>query len=240
MKNLNSFISKKIISLKEGNILGYVLDVVLDEELKMLNGLLVVDDESEQTFTLEYNNIKVTGEDCLFVDGSYSLELSIMEKSNNPIGKPVYDTAGIDLGVVTDIVIEGHNVKKIITSKCEFLPRYVQKVGNCIIYGKKPKMTNKAKITRPAKMELPKVYIENEESRNSVKVSENKINRDTKINKPIRVVANPQTLVGKTVCCDIFGYNQELIVKRGEKINNNIINKAKMHNKLNFMLYNCK
>jgi len=42
-------------------------------------------------------------------------------------------------------------------------------------------------------------------------------------------------LIGRVMTNDIFGYNNEIIVQKNEIISQKIINKAKKHNKLNFL-----
>lgn len=237
MEKLSNYISKKIISLKEGNEIGYILNLAFDEELKTFKGFVVIDEESEQAFMLRVENIKKVGEECIVINSSSDLEFIIEEDSNNPLGKIVYDKEGVNLGRVIDVVVSGKMVKRIITDKCEFLQRYIYANGQYIIYGNKDRLS-KAKFGVAKSKNLPKVQIEevkvNVTANKSVNVTDYKANG---LAKPFRIYANQDFLSGKIVTNDIFGLNNEIIAKKGEKINNKIINKAKLHNKLTLLNY---
>ena len=57
---------------------------------------------------------------------------------------------------------------------------------------------------------------------------------------PIRLYANSNQLLGKLVTSEILGYNNELIAQKNDIINQKIINKARLHNKLNLLNYYSK
>lgn len=240
MEKLSSFISKKIISLKEGNEVGYVLNLAFEEDLKIFKGFIIVDDESEHTFMLRVEKIKKISDECIVINSSSDLEFIIEDESNNPLGKIVYDKEGTNLGRVVDVVVSGKIVKRIITDKCEFLQRYVYANGHYIIYGNKDK-SSKGSVFVANNKNLPKVYIEEVKANvitdNKINVSDYKTNGEA---KPYRIYANQDFLSGRIVTNDIFGLNNEIVAKKGEKINNKIINKAKLHNKLSLLNYYSK
>lgn len=237
MEKLSSFISKKVISLREGNDVGYVLNLAFDEELKALKGFIVVDDESEHTFMVRIENVKNINDECIVIYSNTQLEFYLKDDCNNPIGKIVYDKDGVNLGRVVDVIVSGRVVKKIITDKCEFLQRYIYSIGDFIIYGTKGKKTD-FKFNRQDEY-MPKVYIQQAET--------NIITNDTSSSyptggqsKPYRITANQNILTGRVATSDIFGLNNEIIVKKNEKITTKIINKAKLHNKLGLLIYYSK
>ena len=55
-----------------------------------------------------------------------------------------------------------------------------------------------------------------------------------------KIYSSSRLLIGKLTTNDVFGYNNELIIKKNEIITKNIIEKAKKHNKLTFLMFNCK
>ena len=57
---------------------------------------------------------------------------------------------------------------------------------------------------------------------------------------PQRVSMDPRSLIGKMATKDIFGLNNELIIKKYEIITQKKLNEIKKHNKLNILFYNCK
>ena len=133
MEKVCNFISKKVLSLSQGSVVGYVLNVVFSEGLKTFEGCEVVDEESESVFFLKEKDILSVGEDCVVVEDFAVLDLSFFSSRNGPIGKEVYDRKGVYFGRVVDVEIKGKQVVKIITNKCEILPKFIQKIGNDFI-----------------------------------------------------------------------------------------------------------
>ena len=231
--------------MSQGNVVGYVLNLVLDEDVKNFLGCEIVDDESENSFFLNQKNIIAVGDDCVMIDDSANLELGFFSSSNNPIGKKIYDQKGIYFGRVIEVETKGKIVKKIITNKCEILPKYIKKVGEDFILfskeenNKKQKKQNNflnIKIDEKLNEKLPKII-----SMNSLQIQENKqINSNEKNQKQLRQFFNSNSLVGKIVTEDLFGLNNELIARKNEIINKKIIDSAKLHNKLNLLAHFCR
>lgn len=227
MEKISNNISKKVISLHEGEFIGYILDAVFDEDLDSLQGFLVVDDESEETFILNKENIKSVGDDCIMMDSTHNLKRSFDEDTFNPIGKNVYDANGVYLGTVIDVVVQGRSVRRIITDKCEFFKRNIRKIGkNNIIFGKKSLKNTKRQA----------LFVIDESLNQKVTT----LSVKEKQSKPYRIFANQSSIIGRTMTSDLYGYNNEIIAKKFDIINQNIINRAKLHNKLNFLLYYSK
>ena len=225
MEKISSYISKKVISL-EGEFSGYVLDAIFDEELDSVQGFLVVDEESEETFVLKKGDIKSASESCVMIDSILALTKAIEEDTFNPINKNVYDTNGVYLGKVIDVLVHGQAVKRIITDKCEFFKRFLRKIGKKnIIFGKR--ITSKVKVKE--------LFIA-QDTQQTVTIQ----NLTNNQSKPYRIFANQNSIMGRTMQSDLYGYNNEIIAKKFDIINQNIINRAKLHNKLNFLVYYSK
>lgn len=237
MEKISSLISKKVISLNDANQIGYVLNVFFDDSIRFFNGLIVIDEESENSFILHKEDIYSVGEDCVMIKDKNMLEFNISSLSNNPIGKTVYDTHGNMLGRVIDVECAGKQVKKIITDKCEFPQRFIRKSGdNFIIFGSQVKQKKKEKFKDNFNQKnienMPKVEVNN-----AVEIS-NKIDLTPEF--PIRLYAGTKNLIGKTLINDIIGYNNEIIGHKNQKINQKIINKAISHNKINLLNFYSK
>ncbi len=225
MEKISSYISKKVISL-EGEFSGYVLDAIFDEKLDSVQGFLVVDEESEETFVLKKGDIKSASESCVMIDSILALTKAIEEDTFNPINKNVYDTNGVYLGKVIDVLVHGQAVKRIITDKCEFFKRFLRKIGKKnIIFGKR--ITSKVKVKE--------LFIA-QDTQQTVTIQ----NLTNNQSKPYRIFANQNSIMGRTMQSDLYGYNNEIIAKKFDIINQNIINRAKLHNKLNFLVYYSK
>ncbi len=233
MEKISNIISKKVISLETANQVGYVVNVIFDERVKFFTGLIIIDDESENSFVLKREDIHSMGDDTIMIKSADCLEYNISSNSNNPVGKTVYDSNGNCLGRVCDVELSGKVVKKIITSFCEFPQRFVRKSGdNFIIYGiykKEKEKTFKEKVDTFQASNLPKVTIASTINNESIKPE-----------SPTRIFVNSNLLIGKIVINEILGFNNELIAKKNDVINQKIINKAKSHNKLNLLSYYSK
>lgn len=237
MEKLSDYISKQIISTDECEILGYILNVNLTDDLKEISSFEVVDYENEQSLKLLYEDIKCVNKDCVFVQNSFVLKRDFFEILNNPIGKKVYDLYGFDMGVVQDVFISKNKVKSIVGNKGEIAIKYIINSGrDCLIFGNIKKKQKFLKTPRLVN-NLPNVYIE------SSIAQENKDKKDSvevKSKNPIRLFANERLLIGRVVMNDIFGFNNEIIAKKNSVISENIINKAKIHNKFNLLIFYSK
>ena len=238
MEKISNIISKKVISLEDASQVGYVIDVVFDEKVKFFTGLIIVDDESENSFVLKKEDIYSSGEDTVMIKSSSCLQFNIQSSTNNPVGKTVYDSHGTCLGKVIDVELQGKQVKKLVTTFCEFPQKYVRKSGeNFLIFGtqvKEKEKTFKEKTNTINSSQLPKVAISPIIDNKSVVVS------NLSPESPTRVFANPKLLIGRVVTNEILGYNNELIAQKNDLINQKIINKAKLHNKLSILNYYSK
>ena len=67
MNSLKDYISKILVSISEGKEIGYLLDSVLDDQLKKVKGFIVVDSESEEEVFLPVGKIKAQNDKFIFV-----------------------------------------------------------------------------------------------------------------------------------------------------------------------------
>ncbi len=246
MEKLSDYISKKVISLQSGELVGYVLNAMFDSNVKNILSFVIADDESEKLFTLDYENIKSHSGECIMIEGDF-LSLYLDEETFNPIGKIVYDAGGLNLGRVIDVILQGRQVKRIVTDKCEFFQRFVRLSSkDYIIYGsniKNDRKNKKRTIFKNEDKNLPNAYIQNinaSDSQINLQQNNEKFNVNSVSTKPYRILANQNSIIGRTMQADLYGYNNEIIAKKYDIINQNIINRAKKHNKLNFLLYYSK
>lgn len=238
MEKISSFISKKVISLEDAKQVGYVLNVTFDDNVKTFTGLIVIDEESENSFILHKEDVVAIGEDCVMIKDANCLEFNISSCSNNPIGKSVYDSRGNMLGRVIDVEISGKNVKKVITDKCEFPGRFVRKSGDdFLIFGNPVKQQKKSNF----KDNINKKNVENMPNVIITEIEVKKNEKNTKTPEfPVRIYTGTKKLIGKIITNDILGYNNEIICKKNQKITQKIINKAISHNKLNLLSFYSK
>ena len=232
MEKLTQLISKNIFSLSSGKKLGYILNVNFDENLKYLKSFLVADDESEMEATIDAKNLFFSGGQA-FVRREDVLTYSLGGEANNPIGKLVFTDKGGDCGKVREVVLAGNKAQSVIADRICFSSREVSCVGaDAIILGKKKKAAAPQALSRPS-------FISSQpESLVSItaSISAPEIQPTT----PYRISTDPKNLIGKMATKDIFGLNNELIIKKFEIITQKKLNEIKKHNKLNILFYNCK
>ncbi len=243
-EKISNFIAKNIVTLEEGQEIGYVLNCCFDSSLTKLLGFVVADEESERENYLPIQNVKTIGRDFIIIESSNKIELNYSGYSNSPTGKFVVDEEGNDLGRVIDGVVENNKLTKLITTKCEINARSIYSSGvDCLFFGinKKRKKKDKEKSSFIIKNNLPKIEMQSFEiSKNKILNNEVKNNSVKVVVNPTRVMLAPPSLLNKTACCDIYGLNNELIIKKGQIINEQKIAKAKKHGKINLLIINSK
>ncbi len=228
MKELENVFGKKVIALESAQMIGYVLDIVFSADLKTFKGYILADEESEREVFLPYKSVTAENDECFFVLNERECQSYFDEARTNPLGKIVYGYDGIDLGRVQSIITAKDKVVKIVTTKGEILPKHILSVSEqYIIFSNKK---NKQRGDNPFKVE----------QENLPKVKAMEISPSIEISRPTKISLNPSMILNKTATCDIFGFNNELLIKKGEIINQNLINKAKKHNKLNYLIFNSK
>ena len=205
----------KIVLQTNGKRVGYVLDVALLGLDKM--GYYIVDDESEGEFLLKSENILCVADKFLLVDDTSKLEF-ISSKPASILMKEVLDDKCNSLGFIKKIEFKKAKCVKIITSLCEILPKYVKTIGEDFVFVSS-KRRKKTKPTFPRADENITVKIQS---------------------VPQRVVISSSFYIGKISEEDIMGFNNEKIVRRGEVITKNIVEKAKRHNRLNQLFFALK
>lgn len=235
MKSLRSYISKSLVSIEEGERVGYVLDCVLDDGLKRLEGFVIVDDESEEEKFLPARKIRSENEEFLFVLNSFEVEFLTSETSNNPVGKRVFDEKGNDYGKVEDVILsDSFKLEKLVTNRCEINQKNIITNGkNFLFFGNKRKINIKNQN-----------YFEKNKKNNQIIENYPKIKIQEKLQEevtsPQKIYSSAISLLNRIATCDVLGLNNELIIKKFGVIDQNVINKAKKHNKLSFLMFNSK
>ena len=227
MERLSEFISKKIVSMEEGVCVGYILNTSIDIHTISPDGFLVCDESEEKIKFLDYKNIIANGE-YIIIKNSNMLSFGENLENKSLIGREIISTDGISLGLINDILVNKNKIIKLLTNKAEINPSYISIWGeNYLIFSEK-KIRNKKnrRFQRLDNKIIQKVEIQNKLNNNQI--------------LPYKANINSQKIIGKIAICDIFGFNNELIIRKNEIINERIINIAKKHNKLNHLIVNSK
>ncbi len=220
-------ISKIVVDKNEGKQVGYVLDVVLDFESKLKKGYCVVDEETENEFFLPYSEI-ISISDNFIIINSVSVFEMLTEKEESLIGKSVLDEKGFCFGKIEKLIFVGRRLSKIVTEKCEISSRNIKDVGKEIVFVGIRKNRNKKVRFNFANLSSDALVTIKEIKSQPVQLN------------PERVMLSSSYYVGKTVNNAIMGYNNELIIAKGEVVTRAIVEKAKLHNRLNQLFFALK
>ena len=209
-------ISKKVVDRQKGKVIGFLIDFALDENMSKV-GYYVVEEQTESEFFVSLSDMEMMGEVC-FIESETSLQ-SFADDRKSLIGKLVVDEKGVSYGYVKEVQFWKSKCQKILTEKGEILARHISSVGDDVVFLKTCKRKQTNKISKPKK---------------DFSVFKQKIDV---LEAPKKVNLTASFYVGKSVTNDVFGYNNERIVSRGEKITKNIFENAKKHNKLNELFF---
>ncbi len=206
-------ISKQVISLEEKRVVGYVLKPLIDYKSLARVGYIIVDEESEQEYFLKNENI-VNISDNLLIDSISNLEY--MPESDE-LRKHIISDTGEDLGTISSFMFVNRKLRKIITDKCEIDSKYVREIGRDILL-----ISLKRKKRSFPRFEKEDIKVEIMESEISV---------------PPVINLSPNYYIGKVAVKTLLGFNNELIIREGEKVSKAILDKAKKHNKINQLFF---
>ena len=236
MEKLSEIISKKIITIEEGKMVGYIIKPVFDN--CQLVGFISCDDESEIEKFLLYEDIKNINKEGVLISSVYAMQNVDIEGGNSPLGKIVFDQNGVNLGRVEECYLDKKNIKKLQTNLCEIMGKNIACIEQDFVIFQK----NNKKIKKNQKKSLKNInFIQKNPKVEILNKIENKNNEpDFQPSYPIKVTANKSKLLGKKIVKDILGFNNEIIAKKDEIINSKIINRAIKHNKLNLLFFNSK
>lgn len=217
-------ISKIVLSQTSGEVVGYILDIAIDFQEFVIKGYYVVDEETESELFLKKEDVVVASDFVIMIEDVSKLEFS-SSRPKSLIGRFVFDDRGVFLGKIVSLKFHKSKLEKILTDKCEILTRHIKNVGNDVVM-----VEFKKKRKTQSKREFPKLQ---GDGLVQIQSSQGLI-------MPEKVTLSSSFYVGKVVGEDIFGYNNERIISKGETISKNVVAKAKKHNRLNQLFFAIK
>ena len=207
-------ISKSVISLQEKKEIGYVLKPYIDFNAKTKLGYIIVDSESEQEYFVRNEFIKKIS-DCMLIESSTIIEPVNFQEI---LRKKVVSISGEDFGRIKNFVFEGKKLKKIIADKGEINARFVESSGDDVVV---VSFKKKKKVFPRFKNETMKVEVQ----------------EGSMVELPEKISLASSNFLGKVATKTLIGMNNEIIIKEGQKVNKQIYEKAKRHNKLNQLFF---
>lgn len=207
MYRYKEIISKPVLSLYEGELLGVVDKLLFDKKLKKLVELTLVGEDGLK-FILPTKNIYRIGKNAITIRNNQCVELQT-DNSNlitAPIKSKAYSIQGEFLGVIEDVYIN----EKFLTTQIELENKTVISTNmvassskNTIIFFNKNDNIN-------IKQFLPHKTEENKTNLNiniSTKLEEQQNKHKQKLN------FSSDFLVGRICTKDIFNFNNEILIK---------------------------
>ncbi len=235
MEKLSEIISKKVISLGDGEEVGYILSPIF--EGMSLRGFNICDNESEMEKFLAVDDI-LFKDSAVFIPSVFCMQNVAVEEGRSPLGKLVYTLEGECLGRVEECFVCKNKLYKLQTNLCEIMQKNIAQIGkDFVIFQKNSKksLKNSKKSLKKINFSqvLPKVEILNKIEN----VEKNDDFLGYSVSVPIKVIANKSNILGKKLIKDVYGFNNELIGKENDFITEKMIKKAIKHNKYNFLLF---
>ena len=242
----SDFISRPVLSLYEGELIGNVDRLLFDKKMKKLLYLELIG-ENDNRFLLPTKNIYNVGKNAVTIKNNTAVSLKIEDDcySTCPIGAKAFNIKGEFLGIVKEIIL----TEKYLTEKVSFENNEVldaDLIASCgkntiIFYDK----SSKVDVSRFIPNKMPKIFktkqvskanilpiVEQNETANSTVVP---VTAETKT--PIQ---NSEFLIGKICTKDIFNFNNELLIKAHSVVTKKNLKEINLYGKLRELMLYCK
>lgn len=222
--NLTNIFGKQVFALYEGEVVGTIVEAYFNVNFTKISKFKIFDSE-ENEFEINVNGIKAIN-DCVIISNKNKLLPFYEINKRSPLFKQVVDSNAKELGKILDCQIDNKcNVEHFVTDKqINLLPNNIHLRKNFVLYQEGKVYISKPKNTKIKSLENIKVNILSD-SRKDDNFS------------PTKVPYNTDSLIGKTAKDNLFGINNEIIVKANQVITEKIIIDATRHNRLNQLYF---
>ena len=254
MHKISEIISKPVFTLYEGINIGTVKSFLYNEKTKKIKGFFIFDDETEthDHFILS-SKIFSIGENCLIVKNMKAMTPQIDMEDNGIINSPAISVDGLSLGKISDVYFDDkYDIKAFLTTKNIVVPseKLINFGRDAMIFDFKESPLKVARFktqNRIAVLDLPEIKVSILDTKQKSEIisnnfkqsdfnSDNKIESQTNVKQdvvlPKKLVAKPETIIGKRANKTIYGLNGEVVVKDMQVITDKIYERAKKHSKL--------
>jgi hypothetical protein len=232
VEKISGLLGKPVISIYDGNIDGYVKNVLLDKKLTKLCYIVYFDDNTQEEKIVQAKSIFSIGQDAITLRNcdDVLLENSVITDCINPINCELFTIYGAKQSKITDAIInKKHCVEHLLLQNGEklFAKDILNTGKNVAILKTDDKKISIANFKN-------KVQFPNIKSPNLTKVEIQQEPEKTKVSSlPKKILtSNYEFLIGRKVDKNIYADNNELIIKKQSKITNMIIDIACKNGKL--------
>lgn len=225
---LSNMYGKKVFALYEGEIVGTIAGSMFNSDFNKVKAFKIFDSD-ENEYELNFNNIK-TFADCVIITNKNKLELFVDTHKQTLLYKEVISEFAEFLGKISDAEIdEKGNIINYITEKdITLLTRNIYVRKDFIFYSE-----NKVSISNYKPRKNKQESYENIQ----VKILNFESNENTQDIFPSKIKFNTDSILGKIAKQNLFGLNNEVIIKANQIITERTIEDATRHNKLNQLYF---
>ena len=246
MKMITDTLSKEIIAVREGEIVGIATNVYTDEKLSRVRGYKVSNEERDEGALLPLRRLIGQG------DALVMRTISALEEPKGaecPLGAKIYDSVGVYRGILRDLLFDEvkGGVLSLITDEEAFAPDRVITYGKRAVILRAPchdKLVFRSSPRRPSRTE--KTVSLSEEALPTPEDSTLPLSTEIEESAPLPDVEAPAEemierekdsslfkyafLLGRTTVKDIG--NEASIAKAGEIVTPDVIYRAREQGKL--------
>lgn len=231
---LSHLIGKQIYSIYETMSVGTTCQALFNNKYTKVLGFYFFD-ENEDEHYIKINNIYGFG-DFLTIKNFNQISSDYpIDEMPSPFNKTIIDEKGNSLGLLNDLIIDEKGViAEYLSSNGKTLPASsICSHNDFILCSENLKLKN----FKPKEKEQYNVYeLEN------IKVNIMRIDNPPPASithMPPKITIASDSLIGKTAKQDIFGKNNELLIKKNQTITPKALDLIKTHNRLNQLYHLC-
>lgn len=253
----SDFLSRPVLSLYEGELVGNVDKLLFDRKLKKLL-FLEITNENDTHFLLPTKNIYNVGKNAITIKNNLAVNLKIEDGNytNCPVGAKAFNIKGEFLGVVKEIIL----TEKYLTEKLSLENNLVLNADMIASSGKNTVIfydkSSKVDISKFVPNKTPKSFktkraeiatiLPIKQNQATEIVSAPTMQQEATPQNAISVEAvptpiqNSDFLIGKICTKDIFNFNNELLIKAHAVVNKKILKEINRYGKLRELMLYCK
>lgn len=210
----NEFLSKSVLSLYEGELIGTVDKLYFDKKLKRLVEIELIG-ENDTRYRLPTKNIYHVGKNAITVKNNQAVSLKVEDSPllPSPINSKAYSINGEFLGVIKEISLDDKFYSNKLSLENSTLP--VSALATCgkntIIFYDNSEKINLNKFT-------PKPSPKQFKTETTAVVETQILTNAVPIESP-KNIQNTDFLLGRICTKDIYNFNNELLIKSQSKVN---------------------
>ena len=234
LEKVSLLIGKSVISIFDGEMIGFVKNVVFDKTFSKIEWLEIFDENSDKEYYLNTKDIYsladvivIKNNDCLYLKQTLDID------AKNPINFSVFTTEGKKIGKIADVEID----KKLKTQFFIISDKNIA-LNKILNIGKNIAILQPEKLTKLSIYKSKAKFSANHSKKNNLVTIENKILNRNKITVPKKVLTdNFSFLIGRKLDKNIYTDNKQLIAKKQSIITSQIIDIASKNGKLKELTY---